>query len=83
MMTETKDLYKENQKTRLRSAICEYMDDLRIDDLMEDMKDILEQEESYFRDRANAFLRFRKLIIDTMADLSIEEQLIDSIKKES
>lgn len=75
--------YKEQQKIRLRTAICEYLDELNVTELMEDLKEILGEEESYFRDRANAFLRFRQLIIDTMADLDAEEELISHIKKES
>lgn len=58
MPNELDDACRLRMKNRLRDAICEYFDDLYIEELAEDLKEIVSFEEHYHRDRANKIAMF-------------------------
>jgi hypothetical protein len=43
------------KKRALRGAICDYIDEMQVSELMEDMLSILIKEEVYFRNRADIY----------------------------
>lgn len=50
------------KKITLRGAICDYVDEMEIDQLMEDLLSILTKEETYFRERANIYAGLKDLV---------------------
>jgi hypothetical protein len=43
------------KKIALRGAICDYIDEMEVDEFMEDLISILIKEETYFRNRADIY----------------------------
>lgn len=56
------------KKTALRGAICDYIDEMEVDEFMEDLISILSKEEIYFRNRADTYAN----LIEIVEQLSVK-----------
>lgn len=56
------------KKMALRGAICDYIDEMEVDEFMEDLISILSKEEIYFRNRADIYAN----LIEIVEQLSVK-----------
>lgn len=56
------DASESSKKKALRGAICDYIDEMEIDALLEDLISILIKEEIYFRNRANIYAELKESV---------------------
>ena len=55
-------LDKEGMIRNLRGAVCEYLDEDRVDELIEDLKSIAAEEEADFIKKAKFYRKLRKAV---------------------
>ncbi len=60
-LSQQSDL-ESTKKKALRGAICDYIDEMELDKLMEDLLSILVKEEIYFRNRANIYAGLKEAV---------------------
>jgi hypothetical protein len=60
-------LDKEGMIRNLRGAVCEYLDEDRFDELIEDLQNIATEEEADFLKKAKFYRKFKKAV-EALAD---------------